>query len=144
MRILTFFGLILLASCSNSQEVKTTTDEVVVQTETQTEAQSQPQEASGHQVVDAKTFHDAISEGDVVLIDARTPREYSGGHIEGSENIDFLAGDFMSHVQDLDKNETVYIYCASGRRSASAAQQMINAGFKHVVDLSGGFSRWPY
>lgn len=140
MRTLTFFGLILLASCSNSQEVKTTTDEVVAQTETQ----SQPQEASGHQVVDAKTFHDAISEGDVVLIDARTPREHSAGHIEGSENIDFLAGDFMSHVQDLDKNETVYIYCASGRRSASAAQQMINAGFKHVVDLSGGFNRWPY
>lgn len=140
MRILTFFGLILFASCSNSQEVKTTSDEVVVQSETQ----SQPEVKSGHQVVDAKTFHDAINSGSVVLIDARTPGEYSGGHIEGSENIDFLAGDFMSHVQDLDKNETVYIYCASGRRSGNASKMMIDAGFKHVVDLSGGFNNWPY
>lgn len=140
MRKLTFLGLILLASCSNSQEVKSSGEENAIQSNQQVEVNEQV----GHQIVDAKTFHDAISKGDVVLIDARTPREYANGNIEGSINIDYLAGDFMSHVKDLDKNKTVYIYCASGRRSGSAANLMINAGFKHVVDLSGGFNNWPY
>ena len=43
---------------------------------------------------------------DFVILDVRTPEEYSEGHIEGAINNDYYADDFESKLDELDKAKT--------------------------------------
>ena len=79
---------------------------------------------------------------DFVILDVRTPEEYSEGHIEGSINIDYYADDFENSLDELDKEKTYLVYCRSGRRSASARDIMSELGFKNIYNMSGGILDW--
>lgn len=72
-----------------------------------------------------------------VVIDVRTPAEYSAGHIAGAQNIDVEAAGFDQEIATLDKTAKYFVYCRSGRRSAIAAQKMADAGFTDIVDGGG-------
>ncbi len=61
-----------------------------------------------------------LSRPGVVLLDVRTPEEYSNGRVRGAKNINFLADDFEEQVNKLDRKKTYYLYCASGNRSGKA------------------------
>lgn len=91
--------------------------------------------------VDIKEFKIEIAKTDVQLVDVRTAKEYSEGHIPGAVNIDVNAPDFEEKIKVLDKKENVAIYCRSGRRSKIAAEKMTAAGFK-VIELNTGFLSW--
>ena len=71
------------------------------------------------------------------ILDVRTPGEYGAGHLEGAVNIDWLGGQMMSAFKDLDKNETYYLYCASGNRSNMAATFLKQQGFERVYNIGG-------
>ncbi len=91
--------------------------------------------------VDIKEFKTEISKSDVQLVDVRTAKEYSEGHIPGAMNIDVNAPDFEEKIKVLDKKENVAIYCRSGRRSKMAANKLTAAGYK-VIELNTGFLSW--
>ena len=78
----------------------------------------------------------------VHAIDVRTPREYAEGHLLGSVNIDYNTADFKEQVNKLYKDESYLLYCRSGSRSATAAQVMIELGFKDVFNMIGGIRAW--
>lgn len=97
---------------------------------------------SSAQTVDANEFEKGIKEKKVHLLDVRTPDEYKKGHIEQSMLADWMnREEFKSRTQHLDKSTPVYVYCASGGRSASAAKMLRGQGFE-VVELQGGFQSW--
>lgn len=74
------------------------------------------------------------------FIDVRTPEEYAGGHANRAVNIPL---DTLSqNVDKLEKNEPVYLICASGRRSKQAAEALSAAGFPRVISISGGTTAW--
>jgi rhodanese-related sulfurtransferase len=77
-----------------------------------------------------------------VLLDVRTPAEYSGGSIPGSKNLDFNSSQFRSGLEKLDKSKTYFVFCRSGGRSAGACTLMAEKGFK-VCNLAGGIGAWP-
>lgn len=78
-----------------------------------------------------------------VVLDVRTPQEYAEGRISGSKNLDVLKTDlFTTSIEKLDKDKTYYVICRSGNRSQKAANQMIEAGFKNVKNISGGMQAW--
>ncbi len=87
-------------------------------------------------------FRTNIENKSVQLIDVRTPKEYAGGYIKGAKNIDFYENAFLIQMNKLDKNKPVYLYCKSGRRSATAANQLKEQGFKEIYDLQGGIIDW--
>lgn len=91
--------------------------------------------------VDIKEFKIEIAKSDVQLLDVRTTKEYSEGHIPGAMNIDVNAPDFEEKIKTLDKKENVAIYCRSGRRSKMAANKLTAAGYK-VIELNTGFLSW--
>ena len=91
--------------------------------------------------VDIKEFKIEIAKSDVQLVDVRTVKEYSEGHIPGAMNIDVNAPDFEEKIKVLDKKENVAIYCRSGRRSKMAAEKLTAAGYK-VIELNTGFLSW--
>lgn len=61
-----------------------------------------------------------LSRPGVVLLDVRTPEEFSNGRVRGAKNINFLADNFEEQVDKLDRKKTYYLYCASGNRSGKA------------------------
>ncbi|MGI8893319.1 MAG: thioredoxin domain-containing protein [Bacteroidia bacterium] len=79
---------------------------------------------------------------DALVIDVRTPAEFSSGHIDGALNIDWNGSDFNNHIALLEKNKPVMVYCLSGSRSASAASKMRSMGFTEVYEMDGGIMKW--
>ena len=99
-------------------------------------------QAEGVQVLDASTFEKKMNQPEVQLVDVRTPKEFSQGHLENAVNIDFLADDFDAITANLDKEKPVMVYCKSGGRSAKASARLKELGFKTITDLDGGIINW--
>ena len=72
----------------------------------------------------------------------RTQDEYGEDHLKTAQNICVTDDDFKEKVAKLDKNEPIYLYCRSGKRSAKAAQILKEMGFKEIYDMEGGFLNW--
>jgi rhodanese-related sulfurtransferase len=96
-----------------------------------------------YESLDGRTFKEKFrADKNAVLIDVRTPAEFSGGSIRGARNINIMSPSFRQNVQNLDKNKSYYLFCRSGARSGSACNQMSKMGFR-VYNLSGGIGAWP-
>ncbi|MEZ4698271.1 MAG: rhodanese-like domain-containing protein [Rhodothermales bacterium] len=74
---------------------------------------------------------------DDVVIDVRTPAEFSSGHLVDAQNINVQSSDFRSKVESLDRDKTYYLYCRSGNRSGQAQRIMQQMGFKSVINIGG-------
>ena len=92
--------------------------------------------------VDVEQFDKLRASRENVILDVRTPKEFSEGHIPGAVNIDVRAPDFEEKVAKLDKNKTYLVHCAAGVRSANACKKLEGAGFKELYDLAPGFKGW--
>ncbi|GIJ96169.1 rhodanese-like domain-containing protein [Capnocytophaga stomatis] len=78
-----------------------------------------------------------------ILVDIRTPEEFSEGHLENAVNVNFFDEDFVSNFEkEFDKNDTIYIHCKSGGRSTKAVQLLEDKGYTNLVHLDGGILRW--
>jgi rhodanese-related sulfurtransferase len=71
-----------------------------------------------------------------LLLDVRTPEEFSAGYIESAENLP-LADIQSGQIPQISKDKPLYVYCRSGNRSAEATKLLQNAGFSNVIDLGG-------
>jgi rhodanese-related sulfurtransferase len=87
-------------------------------------------------------FSSKVTEAGIITLDVRTPGEFSEGHIEGAQLIDFQSGNFESEIATLDKSKTYAVYCRSGSRSGQAVKIMSDAGFTNLYNLNGGVIDW--
>lgn len=84
-----------------------------------------------------------LDDSEVVIIDVRTPSEWSGGYIAGTDKfIDFNSEEFGEKILELDRSKTYVVYCRSGNRSTKACRIMSEKGFNNLYNLSGGISIW--
>ena len=79
---------------------------------------------------------------DIVIVDVRTPAEFGQGHLSNARNIDFFGPAFEREAGRLPKDKTILLYCKSGKRSASAAEIVKEAGVKKVLSLTQGLNAW--
>lgn len=70
-----------------------------------------------------------------IIIDVRTPAEFSEGHVEGAINLDLEGGVFEAEYPKLDPTMSYIVYCRSGRRSGVAASILKDNGFIDILDL---------
>ena len=77
----------------------------------------------------------------IQLVDVREKEEHSAGNI-GGINIPLSVFDSASSV--LHPENTIVLYCASGVRSSKFANLLIQKGFKKVVNLQGGITRYGF
>jgi phage shock protein E len=56
-----------------------------------------------------------------VILDVRTPAEYTSGHLPQARNINIERSDFATRIAALDKNATYAGYCRSGHRAGRRA-----------------------
>src|SRR5256714_13396850 len=87
---------------------------------------------------------DACSNGSAkpVVIDVREQDEVEQGIVPGAIHIP--RGHLESRVEQYvpDYDVPLVTYCASGNRSAFAAETLTQMGFKNVASLKGGFGAW--
>ena len=92
--------------------------------------------------MDVAEFSLLLKENEAALIDVRTQSEYDEGHIAGAVNVDFYNKSFLRLVEDAyPKDKPLAVYCRSGKRSASAAKLLAEAGYI-VYNLKGGYMAW--
>ena len=75
-------------------------------------------------------------DGSVTLLDARTPQEYAGGHIEGFRNIP--VDELRQRLEEIAPGKPVYVICQSGLRSYIACRILAGHGYE-AHNFSGGF-----
>lgn len=86
----------------------------------------------------AVDFNKLMSEG-AMIIDVRTPGEYSQGNIKGSVNIPLnTLPNKLSKLKD--KSKPIITCCASGMRSASAKGILKSNGYTEVHNGGGWMS----
>jgi sulfur-carrier protein adenylyltransferase/sulfurtransferase len=80
--------------------------------------------------------------GDAVFLDVREQDEHDAGAIPGAIHIP--RGHLESQVETKvpDRGVPVVIYCASGIRSAFAAETLGALGYSDVASMAGGFNQW--
>ena len=91
--------------------------------------------------VGVKVAYDMMQsdEGNLTILDVRTPQEYKEGHIANSQLVPLQA--LASNLSMVDKSKTILVYCRSGSRSVSASRILSDNGFS-VVNMKGGLIVW--
>jgi rhodanese-related sulfurtransferase len=74
-----------------------------------------------------------------ILVDVRTPQEFSSGAIPTAVNIPYDS--IVDKPPTADKKALIVVYCRSGSRSSMAESMLRRAGYTNVVNF-GGISRW--
>lgn len=77
---------------------------------------------------------------DLVILDVRTPEEFTQGHIPGAILVNFNSPGFEREVQKLDPSKTYFVYCHSGGRSSHAIPVLLQAGVNKIYHLQRGVS----
>lgn len=74
------------------------------------------------------------------ILDVRTSREYSSGHVMGA--LSYPLGNEHEIITNFDKRHKVILVCKTGHRSQAAAFELLKAGFTDVSHLKGGMDAW--
>ena len=88
----------------------------------------------------AQEAADAFARDAIVLIDVRTPQEYSFERIEGALLAPMQAFQPMHMPGQTDKR--IVFHCGSGVRSKTVAEKFLQAGNDRVAHMEGGFGAW--
>lgn len=75
------------------------------------------------------------------LLDTREKEEFEVSHIPNAELVGY--DDFeLDAVSDLNKSDTIILYCSVGYRSERIGEKLRDAGYKNVFNLYGGIFNW--
>lgn len=78
--------------------------------------------------------------GDVALIDVRETHEYEDGHLPGAKLIPVAT--VYERRTELPQDKDLLFVCATGQRSALAAEMAAAAGFTKLYNIEGGTKAW--
>ncbi len=100
------------------------------------EAKTHVKEVSAAQAVAA-----IAADPSIVLIDVREDREWNLGHAAGAQHMS--RGMIENKIDStVPRDATIILYCASGNRSALAAESLKQMGYTDVASMQGGFRGW--
>jgi rhodanese-related sulfurtransferase len=92
---------------------------------------------------------DELQDPRPLLVDLREPNERTqNGYIPGGVHaprgmLEFYADPSSPyHLPEIDPTRRLILYCASGGRSALAAEQLGRMGYRNVAHLDGGLKAW--
>ncbi len=80
-------------------------------------------------------------ESEYIILDVRRPDEFAAGHIPNAVNVpNESIGDTEITVLP-DKDQLIFVYCRSGRRSKEASEKLVKLGYTNIVEF-GGIIDW--
>lgn len=81
-----------------------------------------------------------LSHGGIDVLDVRREPEWFAGHIEGANW--WPLDRFKIAPPEIDLERSLAVHCKSGYRSVIACSLLERAGFKNVINVSGGLDAW--
>lgn len=91
--------------------------------------------------IDAQQALALHARGDVVFVDVRDENEVNLGKIRGAMHLS--RGRLESKVEAaIPREAEVVLYCATGNRSALAAESLKAMGYQHVSSIASGYRGW--
>lgn len=78
-----------------------------------------------------------LVENGAYIIDVRERIEFEKGHIKGAINIPL--SQLRERINEIPKDETVYLHCRTGQRSYNAVLALQNLGYNNVINITGSF-----
>jgi len=81
-----------------------------------------------------------VANENIVLIDVREVAEYAFNHIPGAISIPL--GQLEERINELNKQDEIFVVCRTGSRSDLAAQKLSQNGFTKVNNVVPGMSGW--
>lgn len=96
------------------------------------------------QTIDVQQLAQLQQNGDIDLIDVRTPAEFRAVHAVGARNVplDSLDPKSLAASRNGRSGEPLYVICRSGNRSGQAIQKFYSAGIDNVINVTGGTTAW--
>lgn len=82
----------------------------------------------------------AEKKDEVMLIDTRTPEEFSFGTIPGAVNIPL--DEMRDRLSEIPADKPVVLFCAVGLRGYLAQRILIGRGYRNTVNLIGGYKTY--
>ena len=76
-----------------------------------------------------------------IILDVRTQDEYAQGHIPGAICVPNETIGTADIPELPDKDQRIFVYCRSGRRSKEASQKLAELGYTDIVEF-GGIIDW--
>lgn len=105
-------------------------------------ATSAPAEKSAYRQVSSDEARKMMeTESGYIILDVRTQKEYAEGHILKAICIPNETIDKEPPSLLPDKEQEIFVYCRSGRRSKEAAQKLADMGYKNIIEF-GGIIDW--
>ncbi len=98
--------------------------------------------AAETQIMSAPDAFAAVSQGNMVLIDIRSPEEWAEtGVAQGAVTLTMHNKEFPKQISTLlntQKDKTIGLICATGGRTNYVVSFLAKSGFPDVVDVSEG------
>lgn len=86
------------------------------------------------------TFEVADRGPDTQVVDVRSEKEWSSGHIQDALHIPL--GGLKGRMEELDKDSDIIVVCGSGYRSSIGASLLQANGFTKTSSMDGGMAAW--
>ena len=128
----------LFVGCGNNN-----TENKDANTQTSSESSSETQSEAVSKDISIDESKKLINDGEVTLIlDVRNEDEFAEGHLKNA--IQIPVKELKENLSDIEKSkdELVLVYCRSGKRSAEAVDILKENGFKNLVHMKDGISKW--
>lgn len=78
-----------------------------------------------------------LIENQAFFLDVREKNEFEYGHLINAHNIPL--SELRERMDEIPKDQAVYVHCRSGQRSYNAVMALQNSGFSNVFNVSGSF-----
>ena len=128
----------LFVGCGNNN-----TENKDANTQTSSDSSSETQSEAVSKDISIDESKKLINDGEVTLIlDVRNEDEFAEGHLKNA--IQIPVKELKENLSDIEKfkDELVLVYCRSGKRSAEAVDILKENGFKNLVHMKDGISKW--
>ena len=90
--------------------------------------------------ITAEELNKRLQAGGIQVLDVRREPEWEAGHIE--EASWWPLDNFKVSPPDINSELPVAVHCKGGYRSIIASSLLQRAGFRNVINITGGFDAW--
>jgi rhodanese-related sulfurtransferase len=89
---------------------------------------------------DAAELAKHLEKGGRNLIDVREYPEFASERVRGAKLIPL--GEIERRQGEINRDQTVYVMCRSGKRGSEAQKKLKALGFRQVINVRGGIEAW--